>query len=274
MNAKTATNIFQWRRRGSPGDGQITHTPPIEEIRRGLWIPFREPQSHCSITLDEPENAVYFMGEQPNAETVHWYDRAALINAMRYDARDPDTRTMLGRVVSPTQFRPVYDEGTYSPKLHYLHPLESINGSTVLTVGDNAYWFQYSDACIGLYQRLSRLNLTPNETSLTQFIDEAQFRVKTVEAIIRSHERPTLGEECVLMNMPRGSLRDPQNFAVIVVYTFLRFALPEPIRFKPTRESSLKSRIDAYNGEDQLICTWHLQLPASAGGAVWILRTI
>jgi hypothetical protein len=81
----------------------------MDEIIAGMWLPYRTPKSRCTISLEVPADPVCFLGDQPNAGSLRWYDRPALEAWLLDHDSDPDTRALMGYDrTDAARFRAVY----------------------------------------------------------------------------------------------------------------------------------------------------------------------
>ena len=222
----TATAITEWLHQGTGARAPPGHdSPPIEEIRAGLWLPFRARDGECTLSLEAPDEAVYFMGNQPDAGRLRWYDRKWLERWMREHSTDPDTRAPLGRH-ELRRFRPVYD-GPFDPRLPSPTPVPppprpppprpppAINPAMYARICD-LFREQYPDISDDFSDRQLRLELN--------------LRPLAIDAVRRSYEpyHFSMHGDIDLMNLPDG-LGVMEHFIAGVLQIIVRDTVPDAV---------------------------------------------
>ena len=267
----TAAAITEWLHQGTGKRAPQGHdSPPIEEIRAGLWLPFRAHDSECTLSMEAPDEAIYFMGDQPDAGTLRWYDREGLARWMQEhstDPTDPDTRAPLGRLAL-RRFRPVYD-GPFDPQLPSPPPVR-------LPPPPPANW-RRMDACF----RELLTQVCPQHTS------DLQIGPRAMGAVRRSHQpyRNADGVYMDLMELPRGmgsnrpvargarmtrtELHDAQFFIGRVMLIIMHDTVPDASVLHDTERNML----EFYSRRlGTIFCTWSYQIPRRYDKPVRIRR--
>ena len=222
----TAAAITEWLHQGTGKRAPQGHdSPPIEEIRAGLWLPFRARDSKCNLSMEAPNEAVYFMGDQPDAGTLHWYDRKGLERWMQEHPTDPDTRAPLGRH-EPWRFRPVYD-GTFDPQLPSPPPIVRYAPvpQTVLPPANNTA--MYARICALFREQYPHMS---NDISDRELRRELCLRPLAIDAVRRFHESYHFSTDDVmdLMNLPDG-LGGTRHFIANVLLIIVRDTVPDAV---------------------------------------------
>ena len=256
----TAAAITEWLHQGTGKRAPLGHdSPPIEEIRAGLWLPFRAHDSECTLSMEAPDEAVYFMGDQPDAGTLRWYDREGLERWMQEHPTDPDTRAPMGRH-KPWRFRPVYD-GPFHPQLPsptpVLLPLPPANRTRM----DACFRDLLKEVC---EEGASDLRIDPH----------------AMDAVRRSHQsyRDADGIYMDLMELPRGMGRrrpvargtrltqtevdDAKFFIAGVMLIIVHDTVPDASVLHDTTHNTL----EFYSRRlGTLFCTWSFRIPSKHG---------